>query len=108
MLFTDRFLIFQLKSSLAQLQGEYASLATRFNPGYPKLDRLNAQILEIHRYLNEEISKATETSKSAYAAAVAKEKTLRESLDQQKALAFGEKDSAVQAAILAREVDTNK
>jgi capsular exopolysaccharide synthesis family protein len=101
-------LIAQLKSSLSQLEGEYASLSTRFNPGYPRLDRLHAQIAETQRHLEQEITKATETSQSDYSTAVAKEKTLREQFEQQKALAFGEKESGVQAAILAREVDTNK
>jgi capsular exopolysaccharide synthesis family protein len=98
----------QLKSSLSQLEGEYASLAARFNPGYPRLDQLQAQIQETQKHLNQEIFKAIEASQSAYAAALAKEKTLRKSLDEQKALAFAEKDSAVQGAMLAREVDTNK
>jgi succinoglycan biosynthesis transport protein ExoP len=101
-------LIQQLKSSLSQLESEYVSLSARFNAGYPRLDELQAQADETRRHLGEEVSKAVEASRSAYAAAVAKEKTLRERVEQQKALAFGEKDSGVQAAILAREVDTNK
>jgi polysaccharide biosynthesis transport protein len=101
-------LIQQLKSSVSQLEGQYASLATRFNPGYPRLDQLHAQVEETRNHLAQEILKATEASKSAYAAAIAKEQVLRASLEHQKALAFGEKDSAVQGAILAREVDTNR
>src|SRR5262249_29627837 len=101
-------LILQLKSSLSQLEGEYASLSARFNPGYPRLDQLHAQVEETRRHLRGEIGKASEASNSAYGAAVASEKTLREQFEQQKALAFGEKDSGVQAAILAREVETNK
>jgi capsular exopolysaccharide synthesis family protein len=97
-----------LKSDLARLEGELADLATTFKPGYPALDQLQIKVEQTRRRLQQEIQRTVAGVKSAYTTAKQKEDELRAKLEQQKAAALGLKDAAVDYAILAREVDTNR
>jgi polysaccharide biosynthesis transport protein len=101
-------LIGGIKSQLAHLEGEYANLATQFRPGYPRLDQLKAQVEETQRRLSREVQQVVAGIESAYQAAAAKEKKLLAAMEAQKAAALRLKDAAVNYAILAREVDTNR
>jgi len=104
----DNRLIQTLKGELARLEGDYAELATKFKPGYPALDQLQAKVEQTKRRLQQEIQRTVGGIKSAYAAAKQKEDELRGKMEQQKTAALGLKDAAVEYAILAREVDTNR
>ncbi len=100
--------IHSLKSDLGKLETEYASLSKEFKPGYPPLDNLKARIEESRRNLRGEIQNELKGVESAYAAAKAKENELRARMEEQKQIILRLKDSGVQYAILAREVDTNR
>ncbi len=97
-----------LKAELAKLEAEYASLAKEFKVGYPPLDNLRARIDETRRRMTAEIDREVKSIEAGYAAASNKESQLRAAMDEQKRTTLNLKDSAVQYAILAREVDTNK
>lgn len=101
-------LIQNLKTQLAELEGKYAKLASEFKPGYPALDKLRFQVKETRRRLSREMRNEVKGITSSYAAVKLNEKKLRAKLEEQKRAALGLKDSAVEYAILAREVDTNR
>ncbi len=104
----DNRLVQTLKGELARLEGEYADLSTKFKPGYPALDQLQAKVEQTKRRLQQEIQRTVGGIKSAYAAGKQKEDELRAKMEQQKTAALGLKDAAVDYAILAREVDMNR
>jgi len=97
-----------LKGELSRLQSEYSQLAKEFKPGYPRLDKVKAQLENVEKQLNSEIGTEARRVESALIAARGKEKELRSRLEEQKRATLDLKDSAVQYAILAREVDTNR
>lgn len=97
-----------LKKEIARLEGEHSQLAKEFKPGYPPLDRIAAQLENTRNRVKIEIRSAAKSTESAYQAARAKEDELRAKMQEQKAATLNLKDSAVQYAILAREVDTDK
>lgn len=104
----DNRLVQTLKGELARLEGEYADLSTKFKPGYPALDQLQAKVEQAKRRLQQEIQRTVGGIRSAYAAAKQKEDELRTKMEQQKTAALGLKDAAVDYAVLAREVDMNR
>ncbi len=101
-------LIQAFKGQLVRLEGDYAYLAARFKPEYPRLAQLKAQVEEIQRRLEQETQRVVGGIKSAYQSAKAKEITLRAKMEEQKAAALSLKDASVEYAILAREIDTNR
>jgi len=101
-------MIGSLKKELGGVEAEYASLAKEFKPGYPPLDNLRARMDENRRRIAAEVDREVKSIEAGYAAASNKESQLRAALDEQKQATLNLKDSAVQYAILAREVDTNK
>ena len=101
-------LIGQLKQQLTHLEGEYASLTPQLKASHPRMEKMRSQIAESQGRLRQEIRSVVEGSESAYLAAKAKEHELRAKMEQQKAAAHALKDAAVEYAILAREVDTNR
>jgi succinoglycan biosynthesis transport protein ExoP len=104
----DNRLIQTLKIELTRLEGERADLATKVQPGDPMLGQFQTRVEQTKRRLQQEIQRIVAGIKSAYAAAKQKEDELRSKVEQQKALALSLKDAAVDYAILARAVDTNR
>ena len=101
-------LIGTLKQQLAPLQGEYASFSTVYKAGHPRLDQLKAQMDEVGSRLRQQIQRVVSGIESSYLAAEGREKALREKMEKQRAITLDLKDAAVEYAILAREVDTNR
>jgi polysaccharide biosynthesis transport protein len=101
-------MIGSLKAELAKFEAEYASLAKEFKAGYPPLDNLRARIDDTRSRISTEVGREVKSIEAGYAAASNKESQLRAAMDEQKRATLSLKDSAVQYAILSREVDTNK
>jgi len=97
-----------LKGELAKLEAEHAALAKEFKPGYPPLDNLKTRIDENRRRLQSEIQSEVRKIEVTYNAAKNNEVALRGTMEEQKKATLNLKDSAVQYAMLAREVETNK
>jgi polysaccharide biosynthesis transport protein len=97
-----------LKEQLTRLRAEHAALAVEFKPGYPRIDKLKAQVDEAQRRMNEEIRKIGKGLDTAYRTTKAKENELRRRVEAQKEAALKLKDASVTYSILAREVDTNR
>ncbi len=97
-----------LKGDLGKLEAEYASLSKEFKPGYPPLDNLKTRVEETRRRLRSETQNQVRGIEATYQAAKTKEAELGAKMEEQKKTTLGLKDSAVQYAVLAREVDTNR
>ena len=101
-------LIQDLKQKLSGLEGDYANLSVEYNPGYPRLAQVKAQVEETRKRLRDEIQSVVAGIEAAYLAAEAREKSLRGKMAEQRNAALQLKDASVEYAILAREVDTNR
>jgi polysaccharide biosynthesis transport protein len=97
-----------LKTDLSKAEADYVTLAKEFKTGYSPLDTLKARIEETRSRMQYEIQREVKAIETAYAAAKNKETQLRATMEEQKKTTLDLKDSAVQYAVLAREVDNNR
>ena len=97
-----------LKSELAKSEWEYAALSKQFKPGYPPLDSLKTHIDENRRRLQSEIQSEVRKIEVIYNTAKNNEAALRGTTEKQKKATLNLKDSAVQYAMLAHDVETNR
>src|SRR5262249_44482773 len=98
----------ELQVQVAMADGEYARMAALFKPGYPGVAELKRKADTIREHLNAEVVRVGEAVRGAYRASRDKEDELRTHFEEQKTLALQQKDAAVEYAILARDVDTNR
>jgi len=99
--------IHELKAQASRLEAEYTRLYEEFTDEYPEVAQLKAQAEETRRRLRREVQTITDGTEAAYLAALAKEKELRAKMEEQRTMALGLKDAAVEYGILAREADAN-
>jgi succinoglycan biosynthesis transport protein ExoP len=97
-----------LKPEVRRLQAQYANLSTAFNPQYPKLAELKAELVEAHGTLNKDIAEVAKAVQRDYASAAEQEKQLRKEIDGEKERDLVLNDASLQDAVLAREVETNR
>lgn len=101
-------LVQQMKSQLASMEGDYASMSKEFTADYPPLIDLRAKISEARSHLQQEVNSIAAGIQSNYQEALAKEQGFREQLSDANAKALALNNASLQDAILAREVDTNE
>jgi polysaccharide biosynthesis transport protein len=97
-----------LKPQVRRLQAEFASLATAFNPRYPKLAELKAELDEARRSLDKEIRAVAGATRRDYIAAVNQENELKAEVAAEKERDLAMNDASLQDAVLAREVEANR
>jgi polysaccharide biosynthesis transport protein len=97
-----------LKPQVRNLQAQYANLSTAFNPKYPKLAELKAQLKESTRSLNNETKQVAKAILRDYTAAADQERELRSEISAEKERDLAQNDASLQDAVLAREVETNR
>jgi succinoglycan biosynthesis transport protein ExoP len=97
-----------LKEEAARLGEQYASMSNRFNPGYHPLDDLKAQLDDSQARLQKEIRRISEAVDAKYKIQIAREDSLNAEIKGVKAEAMSMNDAAVEDAVLAREVETNR
>jgi polysaccharide biosynthesis transport protein len=100
--------ITMLKPQVRHLQAQYANLATAFNPKYPKLAELKAELIESTRTLNNEMKQVAKAILRDYTAAADQERELRAEISAEKERDLTLNDASLQDAVLAREVETNR
>jgi capsular exopolysaccharide synthesis family protein len=101
-------LVQKLKEELDSDEAEYATLSGKFKPDYPPMRQLERKLKGTRDVLSREIANAVASVREEYQAAVQRENTLQNDLNQQKTFAFGLNDSAVRYLILEREADSNR
>lgn len=97
-----------LEPRVQQLQAQYADMATAFNPAYPKLGELKAELSEARAGLQREIRHVANAVERSYAADVDEENRLRAKIEAEKERDFALNDASLKDAVLAREVETNR
>ncbi|MEO4045270.1 polysaccharide biosynthesis tyrosine autokinase [Hoeflea sp. CAU 1731] len=96
------------KQSIANLRATYMQKLATLKPGYPEMQRLQAQINELQKQMNAEIAAIAESVKLKYEQAKQKEAALKSTLAglESEQSEFQEKN--IQYTILKREVDSNR
>ena len=80
--------VVEARSRLATLEQEKASLTGRYGPQHPEMVKLETQIDNARRQIRVEAAKGIEQLRSEYLAAVAQERSLSGSLEEQKKAAL--------------------
>jgi uncharacterized protein involved in exopolysaccharide biosynthesis len=101
-------LIPELKAELAKLHAEQTKLSTTYTPEHPRRLRLNQQISETGRSLDQEIANVVRGIRDNYTAALAKERALQTEADKQQQKALSLKEVAVQYAVLEEAVKVDR
>ncbi|RVU84459.1 polysaccharide biosynthesis tyrosine autokinase [Leucothrix sargassi] len=99
--------ITNLKGQLVQLEGEYQEKLKLFKPGYPDMQRLNQQIVELRRTLNRELSTIKGSLESDFESARRQENKLRSELDSFNKQLYSLQGKGIDYNTLKREVDSS-
>ena len=97
-----------MRPQLINLETEYARLATAFNPTYPKLAELKAQLDEAKAAMAAEIRDVAEAVQREYKAAFKREQELTGEVQVEKQKDLALNNALVEDSVLAREVETNR
>jgi capsular exopolysaccharide synthesis family protein len=98
----------QLKDQITALEADYARLATKFKPSYPRLLALQDQLDQARGRLNRELVRIARTIESDHAAALANERALAAELEQERKAALALQKKAVEYRILEREAESDR
>ncbi len=97
-----------LKPQLVTLQAEYARLSAAFNPTYPKLVELKAQLDQDRAEISAQIKIIASSIRREYRAALTQEDQLRSEVQAEKQRDLALNDALLKDAVLSREVQTNR
>jgi succinoglycan biosynthesis transport protein ExoP len=97
-----------LRPQLINLEAEYAKLSTAFNPEYPKLAELKAQVEEARSAMSNQIGNIAVAVSRDYKASLGQEQKLRIEIQAEKQRDLALNDALLKDAVLTREVETNR
>lgn len=100
--------ISQLRGRRAELQADYASMMTRFEPGYPAAVALREQIGQLDQAITREESRVRSALRGAYDASVSREQQLSGRVEQLKGDVIDLRRRSIQYNIYQRDVDANR
>ena len=100
--------ISQLRTSLAQAEGEYARLLTQFDPQFPRALAAAAQISRLRSALATEETRVGGSLGTTYYAALRREEDLRKRVGQMQTSLLDLRRRSIQYNIYQRDVDTNR
>jgi capsular exopolysaccharide synthesis family protein len=98
----------EMRSKRSELSAEYKDKLAFFKPAFPEMQKLQAQISEIDRQINQEVQLIKTSVKAQYDASVEEEKSLTDRVEQLKEEVTKFRNKNIQYTILQREVDTNR
>ena len=98
----------QLKAHIGDLERDRVRLAERYGEKYPDLQRVNGQIADAQRQLDDEVDKNVQAIKADYQAAVDEEKQLGNDLEGQKVQATDLNRKSIDYSVLQREAESNR
>jgi capsular exopolysaccharide synthesis family protein len=104
----DNAYIQTIKTRLAELQREKATLLERDGEKYPEVIKVNVSLQDASRQLQTEIAKAIEAIRNDYQSALAEERTLAAALEAQKGAAIDLDRKSVGYTVLEREAESNR
>ena len=97
-----------LRKQQAELLVQYAELTAKYGDNYPRVVQLRSQLNDIQGGIDQEISNIRERIRQEYVAAKNSEQMLHAALEKQKQDALRVDASAVQYALLQRDVQTSR
>jgi capsular exopolysaccharide synthesis family protein len=97
-----------LKSRIVDLEREQTRLEERYGQKYPDVQRVNGEIADAQRQLDEEVDKNVSAIKADYQAAADEEKQLASDLEGQKAQATDLNRKSIDYSVLQREAESNR
>ncbi len=100
--------ITQLRRRRAELQAEYASLMTRFEPSYPAAVALREQIGQLEQSISREETRVRSALRGNYEASLARERQLTNRVEQLKSDVIDMRRRSIQYNIFQRDVDANR
>ena len=98
----------ELSQTLAKLNAEYQQKLSRYQPEFPEMLQLKAQIDETTRQRNAAAADIRASIQSQYQAALNEENALRGRVNGLKGAVLDQRDRSVQYNILQRELDTTR
>lgn len=100
--------ISQMRQRRADVAAEYSRLLTQFEPGYPPLQALAAQLREIDQSIAREEGRVQSSLQNAYRESLARERALSQNVENLKQSFLDQRRRSIQYNIFQREVDTNR
>jgi capsular exopolysaccharide synthesis family protein len=97
-----------IKNQLAELERDKANLSERYGERHPEIIKVNASIKDASRRLEQELAKAIDAIRNDYQAALAEERSLTGSLEEQKGAAMSLGRKSVSYTVLEREAQSNR
>jgi polysaccharide biosynthesis transport protein len=97
-----------LHKQQADLRVQYAELSAKYGENYPKIVQLRSQLRDMQSSIDEEIRTIRQRLQQEYQAALQSENMLQEAMKKQKEDALQMNHSAVQYAILAKDVQASR
>ncbi|MCI4445644.1 MAG: polysaccharide biosynthesis tyrosine autokinase [Candidatus Aminicenantes bacterium] len=101
-------LIQRLREDYLKLSREYAKMQEQFQPEYPEMQRLKAELESARDLLKNETESLVKAAYSEYQAALKKEKSLQELFERQKEEAFRMNSNAILYNSLKIEIENKK
>ena len=98
----------RMREQRANVEAELARLRTLFQDDYPSVIALRAQLSNLNKSINEEATRASQSNREAYNAALKRERELQGELDKLTGQYNVQQRDSIQMAILQREVDSNR
>ncbi|WP_271078032.1 GumC family protein [Aurantiacibacter sp. MUD61] len=98
----------QMRQRRSEIEVEIAELRSRFQNDYPPLRSLEAQLAELESSIRREESNSISGLRANYNEALARERNLRQEVEQLRSQFLSQRQDSVQYNILQREVDTNR
>ena len=98
----------QQKAYLAQLQSQYTQLSEKLGERHPEIIKVQSAIQMSQTKLDGEIAKIVQSVRNEYKAALAKENSLIQELNQQKLEAQGMARKSIDYSVLERDVQSSK
>jgi capsular exopolysaccharide synthesis family protein len=97
-----------MRSRLAELEGEYQQKLSMYKPGFPEMQQLSARIREVRKQLDAGILTITDSIRLKHQETIEKESDLRAKLSELEKQQLEYNDKNIQYTILKREVDSNR
>lgn len=90
------------------LESQYSELQAKFDQAYPRVRQLKAQLDETNAAIAREAARSRDKIKSEYEAALRSETLLRGDFEAQKQQVYNTNESALEMALLKRDVDASR
>jgi polysaccharide biosynthesis transport protein len=97
-----------LKGRLAELERDRVRLSERYGEKHPEIQKINSQIVDTNRQIDNEVGKTVQAVRNDYEAALAEERSLAGDLESQKAAATDLNRKSIDYSVLQREAESNR